>query len=193
MNLQHLNVKLLVKDTEGFDLELLIPIFHGWIQDKVFEERLLDIADYRHVPDGPGVMLIGHEGDYSVDNSDGRLGVRYNRKAGFAGSNRDRLHQATRAALQACQRLENEASLGGKLQFNGQEAEIFINDRLLAPNNQATRAAAEPELQAFLDELFRGAEYSLSYSADPRRLFGVTVKAAQPFSAGQLLDNLASK
>ena len=33
-------------------------------------------------PAGPGVMLIGHQADYSVDNTDDRLGVRYNRKAG---------------------------------------------------------------------------------------------------------------
>jgi len=102
MELQHVNVKLLVKDPEGIELEPLIPIFHSWIQDKVFEERLLDIADYRHVHHGPGVVLIGHEGDYAVDNTDGRLGVRYNRKNGLEGSNRVRMKQAARAALNAC-------------------------------------------------------------------------------------------
>ncbi|HUK23783.1 MAG TPA: hypothetical protein VLV49_04325 [Terriglobales bacterium] len=189
MELQHVNVKLLIE--EPFDLELLIPVFHSWIQGKVFEERLLDIADYRHVPDGPGVILIGHEGDYSVDNADGRLGVRYNRKAALEGGNRDRLRQAARAALSACQRLESEPSLGGKLRFNGQGVEVFINDRLLAPNNEATRRAAEAELRAFFDELFRGAEYSLSYGSDVRRLFGVSGKASRPFSVAELLQNVS--
>jgi hypothetical protein len=193
MNLQHVNVKLPVKDPEEFDLELLIPVFHSWIQGKVFDERLLDIADYRHVPDGPGVILIGHEGDYSVDNADGRLGVRYNRKAAVEGSNRDRLRQATRAALNACQRLESETSLGGKLRCNGQDVEVFINDRLLAPNNEATRTAAEPEFRNFFNDLFRGVEYALSYTADPRRPFGVTAKTVQTFSVKQLLQNLADK
>jgi len=190
MELQHVNVKFLVKDPDGVDLEPLVPIFHTWIQDKGFEERLLDIADYRHVHDGPGVILIGLEGDYSVDNTDGRLGVRYNRKAGLNGSNRDRLQQAARAALNACRRLEGEASLGGKLGFNGQEVEVFVNDRLLAPNNQATRAAAQLEFQAFFARLFSGAEYSLSYPDDPRQLLGVSAKAARPFSAAELLANL---
>src|SRR5712692_2262165 len=96
MELQHVNVKLLVKTPQEVDLEPLIPVFHGWIQDQVCEELLLDIADYRHVYAGPGVVLIGHECNYSVDNTDNRLGVRYNRKA-------------ARAALTACQRLDAES------------------------------------------------------------------------------------
>jgi hypothetical protein len=192
MELQHVNVKLLIKDPEGADLEPLIPIFHRWIQGKVFEERLLDIADYRHVQHGPGVVLIGHEGDYSVDNTDGRLGVRYNRKAGLHGSNQDRLKQAARATLSACQRLEAEPSLEGKLHFNGQDVEVFVNDRLLAPNEEATRTAAQPDLQAFFTQLFGGTQYSLSYANDQRRLFGASAKASQLFSAADLLRNLSS-
>jgi hypothetical protein len=192
MELQHVNVKLLVKDPQAIDLEPLVPVFHTWIQDKVFDERLLDIADYRHVHDGPGVILIGHEGDYSLDNTYGRLGVRYNRKAALEGSNRDRLKQAARATLNACQRLESEAVLRGTLRFDGQNVEVFINDRLLAPNNEVTRVAAHPDFQAFFAQLFGGVEYSLSYSNDPRQLFGLSVKASSPFSVADLLKNLAS-
>jgi hypothetical protein len=192
MELQHINVKLLVKNGGGGDLELLIPIFHSWIQDKVFEERLLDIADYRHVHNGPGVILIGLEADYSVDNADGRLGVRYNRKAGFEGSNQDRLKQAVGAALSACRRLEADASFAEKLRFDGQNIEVAINDRLLAPNNASTRAAAEPEFKNFFDHLFPGTEYSLSFNRDPRQLFTGSVGAARPFSVPNLLQNLSA-
>ncbi len=101
MNLQHVNVKLLLANPAEVHLDPLIPVFHSWIQDKVFDELLLDIADYQHVPDGPGVVLIGFEGDYSVDNTDHRLGVRYNRKTPLDGTNQDRLKQAARAALTA--------------------------------------------------------------------------------------------
>jgi len=192
MELQHVNVKLFLQDTAGLDLEPLIPIFHSWIQDKVFDERLLDIADYRHVPDGPGIILIGLEGDYAVDNAEGRLGVRYNRKAGLNGSNADRLKQAAGAALSACQRLEAEPSLGGKLRFDGQDVEVFINDRLLAPNNESTRAAAEPELQAFFTQLFGDSGYSLAYASDTRRLFSASAKASRSLTAAELLANLKS-
>jgi hypothetical protein len=191
LTLQHVNVKLLVKDPAGVDLEPLIPIFHGWIQEQVFEELLLDVADYRHVPGGPGVMVIGLQADYSVDNTDDRLGVRYNRKAGAEGSNQDRLCQAARAALTSFQRLESDPRLGGKLRFNGQDLEIFINDRALAPNNAATREAADPELKEFARKLFQGGDYSLAYNGEPRRLFGASLKAARAFSVADLLENLA--
>ena len=192
MELQHVNVKLLVQTPEEVDLEPLIPIFHGWIQGQDSDELLLDVADYRHVPEGPGVVLIGYQANYSVENTDSRLGVRYNRKAALEGSNQDRLKQATRAALAAAQRLESEPGLNGKLRFNGQELELFFNDRLLAPNLDATRKAIEPELRAFLQKLFSGSEYSLRYNSDPRRLFSVSITASQAFSVSDLLKNLPS-
>jgi hypothetical protein len=192
MQLQHVNVKLLVQDPEGVDLEPLVPIFHSWIQGRVFGELLLDIADYRHVHAGPGVVLIGQTGDYSVDNTDNQLGVRYNRKAALDGNNQDRLRQATRAALAACQRLEAEPRLAGKLHFGGREFEFFINDRLLAPNRDATREELRRELEAFLQGLFRGGEYSLSHGGDPRRRLGVSVKTSRAFSLTELLANLDS-
>jgi hypothetical protein len=191
MELQHVNVKLFVRNPEEVDLEPLIPIFHGWIQNQVGEGLLLDVADYRHVDAGPGVVLIGHEGNYSVDNTDHRLGIRYNRKAPLDGSNQDRLKQATRAALTACQRLEAESRLRGKLRFNGQEMEIFINDRLLAPNSETTREAVKSEFRAFFQRLLRGYEFSVLYGSDPRRLFSISVKSAQPFLVKDLLENLS--
>jgi hypothetical protein len=192
LDLQHVNVKLLAKDPEDVDLEPLIPVFHNWIQGQVFEELLLDVADYRHVYEGPGVILIGHQANYSVDNTDNRLGVCYNRKTPLGGSNQDRLKQATWAALTAFQRLEAEAALKGQLRFNGQELEVFINDRLMAPNRDSTREAVKPDLQAFLGKLFHGGEYELSHGSDPRSLFAVYVKANREFSVSDLLANLAS-
>jgi hypothetical protein len=192
MDLQHVNVKLLVANPHDVDLERLIPIFHGWIRDKVFDELLLDVADYRHVPEGPGVVLIGHQANYSVDNTDDRLGVRYNRKAPLDGSNQDRLVQAARAALSACERLESEPRLEGKLRFDGREVEVFINDRALAPNTDATRRVVESDIRAFSTKLFRGAECSLSYGSDVRRLFGVSVKSSEAFGVSDLLANLRS-
>jgi hypothetical protein len=191
MELQHVNCKLRIADAGGVDLAPLIPVFHSWIQGQVFGDLLLDIADYRHVPAGPGMVLIGQDGDYSVDDADGRLGVRYNRKAPLSGSNQDRFRQAARAALTACQRLESEPSLGGKFRFGGREIELFINDRLLAPNSDSTREAAQDDLDTFFKKLFRGSGFSLSYGADPRRLFTVSATSERALQVSELLSNLS--
>lgn len=192
IELQHINLKLVLNDSQDLDLDPVIPVFHSWIQGQVCDELLLDVADYRHVHGGPGVVLIGHEADYSVDNTDGRLAVRYNRKATVAGGNQDRLAQAALAALTACQRLQEDTRLNGKFRFSGQDIEIFVNDRLLAPNNEATREALNAEFQGFSTGLFGGTEYSLSFGDDPRRLLGVSLRSSQPVSVEDLLQNLKS-
>ena len=186
IELQHINVKLLLKEPERVDLQAAVPVFHSWIQGQIFDELLLDVADYAHVPDGPGVMVIGHEADYALDNTDGRLGVRYNRKAPAPGTNRERLVQATGSALKAARRLQEDL----KLNFNGQDIEIVINDRVLAPNNEQTREAAEPEIKNFMDQLFAKGSYSLAYPTEPRRLFGVTATTTREFSIPELSANL---
>ncbi len=190
VELQHVNVKLLLAETGNLDLDSVIPAFHSWIQDQVSEELLLDVADYRHVHGGPGIVLIGHEADYSLDNTDNRWGVRYNRKTAVRGDNQERLTQAVRAALLAGQRLQQDGRL--KLYFKGDEVEIFVNDRLLAPNHEETRDALMPDFQRFAEALFAGSTYSLSFESDPRRLFGVFLKGSRSFAVEELLDNLAS-
>jgi hypothetical protein len=189
---QHVNVKLCLKNAEEVDLEALIPVFHDWIQNQSRGELLLDVADYRHVRSGPGVVLIGHQGDYSLDNTGDRLGVRYNRKAVLEGTNQDRLVQATQAALAACRRLETEPRLDGKIRFNGREIEVLINDRLLAPNTPETRTATDSEFRTFFSTLFGDIGYAVSFPQDPRRLFSVQVRTSQVFDMAALLNNLSA-
>ena len=191
VDLQHINVKLLLSNAEELELDGVIPVFHSWIQAQVTDELLLDVADYRHVYGGPGIVLIGHEADYSLDNTDDRLGIRYNRKALLQGSNEERLAQAAHAVLSGCQRLEEDTRLGRTLHFNGQEIEILVNDRLLAPNREETRKALEPDFRAFSGKLFGGNEYSLSFGTDPRRLLSVFLMTSRPFAIEELLENLS--
>lgn len=191
VELQHINIKLLLRNPEVVDLEAMVPVFHSWIQQQSAGELLLDVASYAHVKDGPGVLLIGHEADYSLDATGGRLGLRYNRKALVEGSNQQKLHQAARAALSALQRLEQDAHLNRNIQFDGKNIELFINDRLLAPNIEQTRQAAEPEIREFLNVLGGGSTYSSQYEFEPRRLFGARIQLEREFTVQELLNNLS--
>lgn len=191
MELQHVNVKLFLERPKKVDLDAVISVLHSWVQDQVCEELLIDVADYRHLDSGPGVILIGHEADYSLDLTDQRLGVRYNRKAPLEGTNEDRLTQATRAALIALNRLASDPRLAGQYSFNGTELQIFVNDRLLAPNREETFEALKPELEAFFRKLYGGNGFSFGYGGDPRNLFSVAVKASRCFAAEELLKNLS--
>jgi hypothetical protein len=193
MEIQHVNVKLLLEKPESLNLGEIVTIFHSWIQEQIFEELLIDVADYRHVYAGPGVVLVGHEADYSVDNTDNRLGVRYNRKAMIKGSNRDRFAQALRAAATACQQLESDERLQGKLRFGGRELMLFVNDRLLAPNTSGTYRSVEPELRDFFRDVGDSDDFVLEAETDPRRLFGVRVRWQRPIELKKLLERSLSE
>lgn len=177
MNLQHVNAKIPVDGQLGVDPGEFIKIFHRWVADQSMDELLIDVADYRHVPAGPGVMLIGLDADYSLDNQRHRCGLLYNRKAPLEGSNEDRLLQAFRSAAKACTLLESE--LAG-LRFSRQELELFFNDRALAPNNEATFEYCQQMVPAFLEKQFAGNSFQIEYHRDPRSRFGLNVQFEKP-------------
>src|SRR4030095_2895691 len=134
MNLQHFNIKIMASEPLGVDPEVLIPVFHHWIQKKVTKEMLVDVADYLHVPAGPGVLLVGHEANMSLDHSENRWGFLYGRKTVMNGSNLERMKEVVSSALTHCQRLETDPELQGKLKFRGEEIQLIVNDALLTPN-----------------------------------------------------------
>ena len=149
---QHFNVKIFARPNSRPDWHALIPIFHRWIREQAMPELLIDVADYSHVPAGPGVMVIGHEAHYSVDNRENRLGLLYNRRAALEGTSQERIKQAYDAALNAARKLEQEPELKGSLRFDERAVEIWVNDRLLAPNTPETFSALEAEVSSLLTD-----------------------------------------
>jgi hypothetical protein len=189
MNIQHINIKFYLENPEAINLADFAAVFNSWIQKQRLEELLIDVADYLHVHHGPGIMLIGHEADYSLDHRAGRLGLLYNRKAQLEGTTQEKLAQAVRAALTVAQILEKENGL----KFNGSEVQVIVNDRLLVPNTAETFEALEPEATAFFDKLYNGAEYHLAHLSDPRERFTVNIKAEANFDVDTLLKNLSQE
>ena len=187
MNVQHINIKLFIENPQSVNLADYSVVFNTWIQKHALNELLIDVADYLHVQNGPGLLLIGHEADYSLDNRAGRLGLLYNRKKQLEGTIQEKLVQATRALLIAAQLLEKENGL----QFNTQEIQVLINDRLLVPNTTETFITLEPELRTFFDKLYNGTEYEISYKTDPRERFTVEIRAVTRFGVETLLNNIS--
>jgi len=193
MNLQHLNIKIMVAQPEAIDFELFIPLFHRWIQTKATDEMLIDVADYLHVPEGPGVMLIGHEALMSLDNVENRWGFLYNRRTPMDGSNTEKMNKVMKVTLGHARRLEEDSSLSGKLKFRGEDLQLIFNDRLLTPNTDDTFRALEPDLNAFLNRLYSGTPYLLKRHSDPRERLTLDVKAEKGFGVNELLRNIGDR
>lgn len=183
MELQHVNIKIFVDGDLKVDLVRFIEIFHKWVPANALGGLLIDVADYRHVPSGPGVMLIGFEADYSMNGQGGRWGLLYNRKAPLNGTNEDRLRQAFNAAIRTCRMLEAEFP-DESLKFSRQEFAVIINDRLLTPNTPETYAACRPELESFLIGFFDQDGFTMVHDSDPRRRLRVAVRLAHPVDFG---------
>lgn len=177
-------------DASPVALEAFIPVFHRWIKEHVLPELSIDVANYAHVPRGPGVVLIGHACDYFVDEGGGRLGLLHNRKRGSIAPE-GRLEDLFRRTLHAAALLQREPSLSrGGLAFSPGEFLFRINDRLAAPATDETFAAVRPELEALAQRLF-DAPFELTRVGDARSLFAVRlVSPKQTADLATLLGRL---
>lgn len=175
MDVQCLDLKLPVAQPEPLDLEAFIPIFHRWVREQLGEGLLIDVADYRHVHAGPGVVLVGHDGNYSVDMAGNRPGLRYVRKTPVEGGLRGALDQGLRALNAARRRLEAEPVFASRLRFDIRTLEIRVNDRLLAPNLPETFDALKPGLTRYFESRTQPTTVHITYLENPRETFGVAV------------------
>jgi len=172
MDVHRLGVKFFAADPASVRLDDFIPVFHGWIQKQSLTGHLLiDVHDYSHIHNGPGILLVAHEGNFSIDMSDGRPGLAYNRKTPTALSPVEHLATILRVALQACRLLEKDAHLN----FSTDNFMVFANDRLNAPNDDSSFADVEPAITAALTNVFEGARFKLARtSLDSKQRLTIT-------------------
>lgn len=136
---------------------------------------LIDVADYTHVPEGPGVLLIAHEANYSLDLGHNRLGLLYNRKAAETGTAVAQLQQAYGSALAACERIEKEPEFQGKLGFDRGDVELVLNDRLLHPNTDQGWQEIQPDVMKFFDNVFGAGAYEAKREGSARERLRVHI------------------
>jgi hypothetical protein len=173
-DIQHVCVKILAQPGAIVDWPELIPVFHRWIQESALPGLLIDVADYAHVPAGPGMLIIGHEAHYAVDNGRNELGLLYNRRMPLEGSLGDKLECAYDSALTAARRIEKEPQLA-TLRFNERECDVFVNDRLMAPNTEDTFKTLGPEIEGWFGKRW-GTSVKIDWNGDQRGLFRVRVR-----------------
>ncbi len=133
------------------ELRAFIEIFHRWIQGQKLEGVLIDVADYSHVHQGPGVMLVAHEGYWAMDESGGHVGMFYKRRRGGPEEALSALTSALRHALTAAGLVEGDTD---GVRFATDRVVVGFEDRLAAPNDSATFDALSGELKTLAARLF---------------------------------------
>ena len=183
---ERLQLKLYLEPAPHFDVDALIPVFHRFIREQLIKELLIDVVDYSHVPDGPGVVLIGHEADYYVGALDGAYGLVYSRKRS-APAPEARLEDALRRLINAARLLEQESGL--KLRFKSNELSLRLTDRLHAPNDEATFASTESEVTRLLSRVY-GAAPKVERLPASKEPLGLRIHAGAAPSLEALLEKL---
>lgn len=171
MRLQRVSVAAPFVDAT-VDPDELVDVFHTWVRDRTLGGLPIDVARYGHVPNGPGVMVIGFSGDYSVEMSSGVPSLRYTLKRENEGSVAELVTLAAGRLQQAATQLEADAGHAIDLQ----NVTVRVADKLVAPNTVEGRALVESDAVAAVCATFGLGDASVrSVTDDPRDPITLTV------------------
>lgn len=155
-DLKNIDVKIFVKDAGGIQCHEFMGVFQRWIQDHTISGVLIDAADYCHMHHGPGVVLVAHEFNVSIDYVDGRMGLLFHYRRPAETTFDERLQSALKQAFNACKLLEEDETLKGRLVFDPSGFQFMAGDRLRAPNDEAAFESLKPLVEQAAAKVYGG-------------------------------------
>lgn len=174
-------IKFFADGADDLDLSVFVPIFHTWIREKSVSGLLIDVADYKHVIDGPALQLQGHDGDYYIDLANGRFGLLYRQKREWpCDTLPERVALVWVRALSAIAQLQKEDATTD-ITFRSDEVELTFPDRLNIPNTVETFDALREELTETLRALTGDGTVLLTHIKSERRR-PLTIRATIPLA-----------
>ena len=189
MELKRFDIKFFADDPTRVRFEDYTSVFTRWRDED--PEEWLDIADYVHIPSGPGMMLIGKDHHVSLDNRHGRPGLLYSVREPLSGSNAERIAEGLRRALGFAARIEAEESVS--VRFDLDVFEFIVNDRVSFPNEEGTSNAVQEDLRSALGDVFGAGPFEIAWNDDPRERLTLTVTTKESRSAGELLRDATER
>jgi rhodanese-related sulfurtransferase len=166
-----LRLTLAITAGPAADLEPAIGLFHRFIQRSLVEGHLLDVADYRHVPNGPGVLLVGQDVDYGINAH--AFTVTMKRRGDDAAT---QFTDAVRMALGTIDAIDADGAL--PCRFDPTQMRVSVADRKLGTHAQV-QSALLAEIAPAVEVMFGpDAAVDPAAVADPRRPPEISVRAA---------------
>ncbi len=156
-DLQRIDVKLLLDTPPAPNLDPFLAIFDRWRRDEGHPCDWVDLADYAHMTQGPGILIAGKRDRYSINLNPPGPGLLTSTQSGLRGGLRERFAEALGRARALNAALTAEPEFPADFKPREGCWEIFINDRLGFPNDDAADARVRPAAAA-------------AFGADPRRL-----------------------
>lgn len=171
--LQRVDVKQLLDAPPTPDLDAFLIIFDRWRREGDHPSDWVDLADYAHMVEGPGILLAGKRDTFSVNLNPPGPGLLTSVRRGLEGGLAERFREAFRRAGELNEALLAEPEFPDGIRVIEGAWEVFVNDRLRFPNTDETdrtvRAALSEALGISSQRLLRHRDLRgrLGYSVRP--------------------------
>lgn len=187
--MSRLRIKYFIDDPAGINPPELVPVFHRWIQRDALSGLWIDVADYVHVPEGPSIVLIGHEADLAIDFGRGRPGLAYIRKRDLEPTLEGNVRLTLESLLAASSRFDEEAALEGRYRIRTDEIEVTFLDRLSVPPESSDISHAESATSAAVESVLGLEPESVErIDDDARHPVSLRVRVPQAPSVSAILE-----
>ncbi|MCB9708668.1 MAG: hypothetical protein H6714_07785 [Myxococcales bacterium] len=171
-----INLKLFVAGDGLIPQDRFIPLFHQWIKEAALDDVLIDVADYRHVHHGPGVILVGHSANFSLDEADGRTGLLYSAKRSVTGQLQDQLKVAFRRVLDAALLIEQATADEGPLRFAVDSVLLRVHNRLATRRDADESSSLEHDIATALRSIFPALNFQSERAGREREPWSVLLR-----------------
>ena len=156
-------------------------MFHRFIQQGLVEGLILDVADYRHVQQGPGVLLVGHDVDYGLN----KAGLTVTRKRSSSDDAGAQFIDLLRMGLGAADAIAYDGTL--KVALSAYNLTVTAFDRRIPRDELAEGVRAD--LAPVVSKLYgTNAVVRIASDADQRRAPRLEVSAIDEI--GDILERL---
>jgi hypothetical protein len=189
-DLQRIQIKMAADAPAGLSLEPFLVIFARWRKEK-HPAEWVDLADYAHLPRGPGIVLVGHRCSIAFDLADPGPGILYTARKGLSGTPAERFASAFAGCLDLARRLTAEPEFPKDVRLRPGSLELRFNDRLETPDTPETDAELRPVVEQGLSKLFGAGEYDLRRIRDSENVYGFSVQARKSEPLDALLGRLS--
>ena len=150
MDLQRIDVKQLLKGPAVPEIDSLLVIFDRWRKVTDHPSDWVDLADYAHMPQGPGILIAGKRDTFSLNLNPPGPGLLTSVRNGLVGSLEERFREAFRRAGELNDAVLAEPEFPADLSPIEGAWEVFANDRLLCPSTSEMDAVVRPQLASAL-------------------------------------------
>ena len=147
-SLQRVDLKQMIDSGIEPDLDPFLVIFDRWRKQDDHPADWVDLADYAHMPEGPGILIAGKRETFSVNLNPPGIGLLTSVRRGLEGSLEDRFRESLRRARRLNEALMAEPEFPGEFRIVEGAWEVFVNDRLLFPNTDESDTLVRPQLAA---------------------------------------------